>query len=68
LAANTGGTAVLIAIRADAPDTQPGMIGAEASGNSSGIETLDLGRGNLSQNQAVTSLSVRVNLMAGPDF
>ncbi len=62
LAADTGGTAVLITIRADATKTPPGAADAEASGNFSGIETFSLDRSDLSHSQAATSLSVRVNL------
>ena len=66
LAADTAGTAIVIAIRARATDTKPGMINAEAPGSSYGIETFSLDSGNFSRSQAATSLSVRVNLMTGP--
>jgi hypothetical protein len=66
LAADAGGTAVLITVRADATNAQPGMIEAEASGNFRGIETFNLDQSDLSRSQAATSLSVRFNLPAGP--
>jgi hypothetical protein len=66
LAADAGGTAILITIRAEATKAQPGLIDTEASGNFRGIETFSLDRGDLSRSQAATSLSVRLNLLAGP--
>lgn len=66
LAADAGGTAALITIRTDGTNAWPGMIGTESAGNFRGIETFSLDRSGLSSDQAATSLSVWVNLMAGP--